>query len=303
MPSEVLDKVLEDFYDGRFDILLSTNIIQSGLDVPDANTIIVHNADLFGLSQLHQLKGRVGRKKVQGYCYLIARSNDVESLSYRRLKIIQASSELGSGFNISSYDVDMRGYGNLLGDEQSGHVKEVGVELYQEMLKNEISKIKKDVELLEDFSPVLNLGVPIYIADSYIEDKSLKLLIYRRIAKICSQEEFKELTDELADRFGPIPAEVENLFAVVKLKVLCKKMRISELNLGRSGVVIKFIDHSNLDKMIEFVQKYPKYSKIRNDGSIVLLKTIEEESKLSEITKILKILEEFIYASNEKANS
>jgi transcription-repair coupling factor (superfamily II helicase) len=307
MPADELDKVLEGFYDGNFDILLSTNIVQSGLDVPDANTIIIHDAHLFGLSQLHQLKGRVGRKKTQGYCYFISKLDKVGSLSYRRLQIIQSASDLGAGFNISSHDIDIRGYGNLLGDEQSGHVKEVGVELYQEMLKAEISKIKNDkiqsdktqnadLQVVEeDFTPVLSLGIPIYISDDYINDEALKLLTYRRIAQMASEQEFKELIAELTDRFGPIPIEVENLFNTVKLKSICKRMKISELDLGPKGIVLKFYGQAHLDKIIEFVNKYQKYSKIRTDGSIVLFKPIEEKEKIVQITKILKTLEEFIY--------
>jgi transcription-repair coupling factor (superfamily II helicase) len=300
-PSQ-LDQVLTAFYRGDFDILLSTNIVQAGLDIPNANTIIIHNADLFGLGQLHQLKGRVGRRKIQGYSYFISKLDKVGSLSYRRLQIIQSATELGSGFNIASHDIDLRGYGNLLGDEQSGQIKEVGVELYQEMLKEEIDKIKHqqnqkiDEQIIdEDFTPTLNIGLPIYIPSNYINDENLKLLIYRKIAKITTEQEYNELITELLDRFGPIPPEVDNLLNIVKLKSICKVMKISDLDLGPKGLVLKFYQQAHLSKMIEFVNKHPKYSKIRQDGSIVLLKPIIEQDKFAHVTKILNTLKNFIY--------
>lgn len=294
-----LDNVLERFYDGKFDILLSTNIVQSGLDVPDANTIIIHNADMFGLSQLHQLKGRVGRKKLQGYCYLISKNQQTQSLSYRRLQLIQSSSELGAGFEIASHDIDIRGYGNLLGDEQSGHVKEVGIELYQDMLKAEINKLKQQDTTEQDFSPILSLGVAVHIPDSYIDDQETKLLTYRRIAQLHNQLELENLAAEIQDRFGHMPEELNNLFEIAKLKCQCKKLQISSLDLGPKGLIIKFYQNAHLDIMLKFIQCYPKYSKIRPDGSFFLLKNIEKNAKFEQVAKILNSLESFIYAQKD----
>jgi transcription-repair coupling factor (superfamily II helicase) len=296
MPPAILDKTLEEFYDGAFDILLSTNIVQSGLDVPNANTIIVNNAHLFGLAQLHQLRGRVGRKKKQGYCYFISPVEKIGRLGYQRLEIIASNNELGSGFNISSHDVDIRGYGNLLGDEQSGHVKEVGSELYHEMLQQEIARINSSALQESEFSPNINTGVPIYIAKEYIEDESVRLLTYRRIAKIETEQDFNSLANELEDRFGVVPEEVKNLFGILKLKNICRKMQITDLDVGPNGLLLKFYKQADFEKIINFVQKNPKYSKLRKDGSLVLLKQIAQEAKLAQITKELQNLEQSINA-------
>ncbi len=303
MPIDKLDKVLSDFYDGKIDILLSTNIVQSGLDVPNANTIIIHSAHMFGLSQLYQLKGRVGRKNLQGYCYLISKLEQIGSLGHRRLQIIQSVKDLGAGFNIASFDIDLRGYGNLLGDEQSGHVKEVGIELYQEMLQEEISRLKnmhknatqKDGYNSDEYTPMLNLGMPIYIPSSYINDENLKLLIYRRIARLANLQDCQDLMAELNDRFGQIPAEAQNLLDIVKLKNICKTIQISRIDLGANGLVLKFHGGAHLEKMIDFVNKFPKHSKIRADGSLVIVKQIPHLQKIAEITKILQSLDKFIY--------
>jgi transcription-repair coupling factor (superfamily II helicase) len=303
MPIDQLDKVLSDFYDGKFDILLSTNIVQSGLDIPNANTIIIHNAHMLGLSQLYQLKGRVGRKDIQGYCYLISKLEQIGSLSYRRLQIIQSVKDLGAGFNIASFDIDLRGYGNLLGDEQSGHVKEVGIELYQEMLQEEITRLKnihkssfeQDGSNHDEYAPVINLGMPIYIPSSYINDENLKLLTYRRVARIATLQECCDLMTELRDRFGPIPKEVENLLDTIKLKNICKTIKVSRLDLGSKGLVLRFHNNTHLEKMSQFVNKFPKHSKIRGDGSLVIIKQIPHLHKITETTKILQTLDKFIH--------
>ena len=222
---------MEDFYDGKYDILLSTTIIESGIDIPAANTIIIHKAEMLGLSQLYQLRGRVGRSKLRGCAYLIiGNSRTVTQQALRRLEIMQNIDSLGAGFTIASYDSDLRGFGNLVGDEQSGHVREVGAELYQEMLEEAICALENN-KPSEEFTPNINLGMPVFIPEEYIADNDQRFALYKRISLLKDEDEIENFHDELIDRFGLIPEPTQNLLYVVKVKVLCKKWvsRISML--------------------------------------------------------------------------
>ena len=272
MSPSSINEIMEDFYDGKYDILLSTTIIESGIDIPAANTIIIHKAEMLGLSQLYQLRGRVGRSKLRGFAYLIiGNSRTVTQQALRRLEIMQNIDSLGAGFTIASYDSDLRGFGNLVGDEQSGHIREVGAELYQEMLEEAIANFehKKPEEV---FTPNINLGTAVFIPEEYIADNDQRFALYKRISLLTSEEEIENFNDELIDRFGKIPEPTQNLLYVVKVKVLCKRMGISDIDVGQNGMVMKFIPSEKSGEMVmSYVARYPRSTKIRPDNKLAIL--------------------------------
>ncbi len=276
LPDE-LDNVMNDFYDGKFDLLVSTNIIGSGIDLPTANTIIVHRADMFGLSQLYQMRGRVGRSKVRAYAYFTTPVKKVPNpIAIKRLEIIQNLDSLGAGFTLASHDMDIRGFGNMLGEEQSGQIKEVGVELYQEMLREAVENAKSahHAEVVEDkFSPQINLGIPVLIPDNYISDLDLRLGMYRRLGSTESREELESLAAEMIDRFGKFPSEVANLFEIMQIKQQCLQAGISKIDAGPKGIVISFHNNTfkNPEGLITFISRNPINIKIRGDQKLVFM--------------------------------
>ena len=272
MPPSSINEIMEDFYDGKYDILLSTTIIESGIDIPAANTIIIHRAEMLGLSQLYQLRGRVGRSKLRGFAYLIiGNSRTVTQQALRRLEIMQNIDSLGAGFTIASYDSDLRGFGNLVGDEQSGHIREVGAELYQEMLEDAIFSLENN-KPADEFTTNINLGMPVYIPEEYIADNEQRLALYKRISLLSSEEEIENFHDELIDRFGSIPDSTKNLLYVVKVKVLCKKIGISDIDVGPNGIVLKFLPSEDSSNMVmNYVAKHPRHTKIRPDNKLVIM--------------------------------
>ena len=218
MPSTVLDDIMSAFYDGKYDLLLSTTIIESGLDIPTANTLIVHRADRFGLSQLYQLRGRVGRSKVRAYAlFTLPAERKITPQAERRLKVLQSLDTLGAGFQLASHDLDIRGAGNLLGEEQSGHIKEVGFELYQQMLEEAVASLKAGITapVADQWSPQITIGTPVMIPEDYVADLPVRLALYRRLAEIEDEREIEAFGAELVDRFGPLPEEVEHLLQIV----------------------------------------------------------------------------------------
>ena len=240
-----LEDVMSAFYDGQYDVLLSTTIVESGLDVPTANTLIVHRADMFGLAQLYQIRGRVGRSKARAYAYLTTPQHKTLSVaSEKRLKVLQSLDNLGAGFQLASHDLDIRGGGNLLGHEQSGHIREIGVELYQQMLEDAVAELRsKSAESLTDhrnWSPQINAGAAVMIPEAYIPDLNIRLALYRRVSEAEKSADREALASELIDRFGPIPQEAEQLLKVVGLKGLCREANVSKLDIGPKGAVITF---------------------------------------------------------------
>ena len=218
-PTE-LERVMTEFSDGKFDILLSTNIVESGLDIPSVNTLIIYRADMFGLGQLYQLRGRVGRGKQRGYAYLTWPTNHrLSAAAEKRLDVMQTLDQLGAGFTLASHDLDIRGAGNLLGDEQSGHIREVGIELYQQMLEDAVVEMRAEKGRKKaddrDWTPNIQLGLPVLIPDTYVADLPVRLGLYRRIGTLASDAESEAMAAELVDRFGKLPPEVENLLQVV----------------------------------------------------------------------------------------
>jgi transcription-repair coupling factor (superfamily II helicase) len=243
-PTE-LERVMTDFSDGKYEILLSTNIVESGLDMPAVNTLVIHHADLFGLGQLYQLRGRIGRGKQRGYAYLTWPPNTrLSPAAEKRLAVMHSLDALGAGFTLASHDLDIRGAGNLLGDEQSGHIREVGIELYQQMLEEAVADLRAEQGQArpagEEWSPTINLGLPVLIPESYVADLPVRLGLYRRIGNLVSDAESEAMAAELVDRFGRLPEEVENLLGVVALKRACRSAGVEKLEAGPKGVVLSF---------------------------------------------------------------
>jgi transcription-repair coupling factor (superfamily II helicase) len=277
-PTELEDRI-GAFYEGKHDLLLSTNIVESGLDIPRANTMIIHRAELFGLAQLYQLRGRIGRSKLRGYAYLTYEAGKkLTAGAEQRLKVIETLDTLGAGFQLASHDLDLRGAGNLLGEEQSGHIREVGIELYQQMLEDAVTAAREgaNVERIaaHDWTPQINLGLSIMIPECYVPDLTLRMSLYRRIGDMKEQADIDAFAVELVDRFGKLPPEVDNLLQVVSIKQLCRAAHVEKIDAGPKGVVIAF--HNNtfprVDRLADFVMRNANAIKLRPDQRLVYLK-------------------------------
>lgn len=280
-PTELEDR-MNAFYDGQYGILLATNIIESGLDIPAANTIIIHRADMFGLSQLYQIRGRVGRSKVRAYAYLTYPPNMILTAdAQKRLEIFETLDSLGAGFQLASHDLDIRGAGNLLGDAQSGHIKEVGIELYQQMLEDAVSASRAggafDKKSVTDheWSPTLNLGMSVLIPEKYIIDLGIRMSLYRRLGDLTSDEDIDSFAAEMVDRFGTMPEEVENLLEIVRIKMYCKRAGVLQLDAGPKGAIIRFFNDTppQPEKLFAWISERPSTVKIRPDQKLVILRS------------------------------
>jgi transcription-repair coupling factor (superfamily II helicase) len=296
MPPTVLDDIMSAFYDGKYDVLLSTTIIESGLDIPTANTLIVHRADLFGLSQLYQLRGRVGRSKLRAYAlFTLPAQQKITPQAERRLKVLQSLDTLGAGFQIATHDLDIRGAGNLLGDEQSGHIKEVGFELYQQMLEEAVMSLKAGIsaQVADRWSPQITIGTPVLIPEEYVADLSVRLALYRRLAEIEDEREIESFAAEMVDRFGPLPNEVEHLLQIVAIKALCRRTNVEKIEAGPKGVVLAFRDNifANPEALISYIQKQGSAVRIRPDQKVVFFDDWERpEDRLKGTAAILRKL-------------
>ena len=281
-----LDDRMNQFYDGKYDVLVATSIVESGLDIPTANTMIVHRADMFGLSQLYQIRGRVGRAKTRAYCFLTTKARSpLTPQATKRLRLMASLDSLGAGFNLASHDLDLRGAGNLLGEEQSGHIKEVGYELYQAMLEETIAKIKSgELEGLsavdDQWSPQINLGVPVMIPEGYIPDLDIRLGLYRRLSGLATKVELEGFAAELIDRFGPIPREVNTLMLIVRIKSMCKRAGISRIDAGVKGATVQFHNDkfANPAGLVEFMKAQGPAAKI-SGNKIVLMGEMKTEAE------------------------
>ncbi|MFL6758311.1 MAG: transcription-repair coupling factor [Sphingomicrobium sp.] len=262
------------FYDKKYDVLLSTTIVESGLDIPSANTLIVHRADRFGLAQLYQLRGRVGRSKTRAYAYLTTPTDRaLTEGADKRLQVLANLDSLGAGFQLASHDLDIRGAGNLLGDEQSGHIKEVGFELYQSMLEDAILELKSGAgERREEFTPQINVEAPILIPEHYVPDLDLRMGLYRRLGELEDRQEVEAFGAELIDRFGKLPQETKNLLQIVETKINCKKARIAKLDVGAKGAVITFAPNGfpDLAGLLAYVERLKGAAKLRPDSKLVI---------------------------------
>src|SRR6266446_282335 len=296
MPPTVIEDIMSAFYDGKYDILLSTTIIESGLDIPTANTLIVHRADMFGLAQLYQLRGRVGRSKLRAYSlFTLPAQQKITAQAERRLKVLQSLETLGAGFQLASHDLDIRGAGNLLGEEQSGHIKEVGFELYQSMLEEAILNLKAGVvePAADRWSPQITVGMPVLIPEDFVADLAVRLSLYRRLADLDTDDEIDNFAAELRDRFGVLPDEVRYLFKIAAIKGYCRRANVEKVDAGPKGAVITFRDNkfAQPDRLVYFIRQHGQAAKVRPDMKVVFFQEWETpEERLTGTTEILRQL-------------
>ncbi len=296
MAPTVLEDIMTAFYDGKFDVLLSTTIVESGLDIPAANTLIVHRADMFGLAQIYQLRGRVGRSKLRAYALLtLPAARKITPQAERRLKVLQSLDTLGAGFQLASHDLDIRGAGNLLGDEQHGHIKEVGYELYQQMLEEAVVSLKAGISapVADRWSPQITIGTPVLIPEDYVTDLPVRLALYRRLAEIEHDRDIEAFAAELVDRFGPLPEEVEHLLQVIAIKALCRRANVEKIDVGPKGAVLAFRDNvfANPEGLIAFIRDQAPLARVRPDQKVVLMDDWETaEQRLKGAAGVLRSL-------------
>ena len=275
-PTEVEDR-MSAFYERKYDVLLSTTIVESGLDIPSANTIIIHRADRFGLAQLYQLRGRVGRAKLRAYAYLTTPADtQLSEVAEKRLKVLGDLDSLGAGFQLASHDLDIRGAGNLLGDEQSGHIREVGFELYQSMLEDAILAAKAgDIGLEKDrsaLSPQITVDAPIMIPEDYVPDLAVRMALYRRLNDAEDQHEIDALSAEMIDRFGPLPSATENLIKLIEIKRQAIDAHIAKIDVGTKGSLVSFHNDTFPDPagLVSYAQRLEGTVKLRPDSKLVV---------------------------------
>ncbi|WDM85221.1 transcription-repair coupling factor [Ehrlichia sp. JZT12] len=269
LPTSKLDTIMNDFFDGKFTILLTTSIIECGLDIPFANTIIIHNADMFGLAQLYQLKGRVGRSSIKGYAYFIL-SEKANHKSETKLEIIQSIDSINSGFTLSLHDMDIRGFGNLVGEEQSGNIKDIGIELYQQMLEEELNFYNQDSKDLYHVN--INININIRIPEHYIKDIGLRMRVYKRIGSLRTKEDIDNYHIELINKFGKLPDEVENLLNTIYIKQLCATIGICEVEQVKNTIYFKMHSNVNLAKeVLDYLMSNPLIFKIQSNGISMLI--------------------------------
>ncbi len=276
MPPGELDDIMNNFYDGKFDVLVATTIVESGLDIPNANTLIVHRADHFGLAQLYQIRGRIGRSKQRAYAvFTIPPDRKLNDTAERRLTVLQSLETLGAGFQLASHDLDIRGAGNLLGDEQSGHIREVGFELYQSMLEEAVAALKDgggiDYVEKDEWSPAISLGMPVMIPEHYVPDLQLRMQLYRRLGDLTDAREIDAVGAELIDRFGPLPDEVEALLKTILVKALCRAANVEKVDAGPKGAVITLRNNEfpNPAGLVKMVSDPALYVRIKPDQKLV----------------------------------
>ena len=297
MPPTELEDIMTGFYDRAFDVLLSTTIVESGLDVSTANTLVIHRADMFGLAQLYQLRGRVGRSKQRAYAIFTTPANKQLTVAAdKRLKVLQSLDSLGAGFTLASHDLDLRGAGNLLGDEQSGHIKEVGYELYQQMIEEAVSKLRTGEDTLEEdgqWSPQINVGTSVLIPDSYVEDLQVRLGLYRRLADLHDQQAVDGFGAELHDRFGRPPEEVRHLLEIVSIKLLCRAANVESVDAGPKGAVMKFRGDafSNPAALVKWISGQGTLAKLRPDMKLVIMRGWDKpEDRLKGTRQLMQTL-------------
>ncbi len=288
-----LDDIMNAFYDGRFDVLVATTIVESGLDIPNANTLIVHRADHFGLAQLYQIRGRIGRSKTRAYAvFTVPADRKLTDTAQRRLQVLQSLESLGAGFQLASHDLDIRGAGNLLGEEQSGNIREVGYELYQSMLEEAVASLGGEGEAIEmgEWSPQISLGMPVMIPEHYVPDLQVRMQLYRRLGDLSETREIDAFGAELIDRFGPLPDEVTSLLKVVVIKSLCRSANVERLEAGPKGAVIALRNNSfaNPAGLVKLVSDPTQMVRLKPDQKLVFSRNWPEpEQRLRGAAAIL----------------
>ncbi|WP_417472116.1 transcription-repair coupling factor [Leisingera sp.] len=311
MAAGELDDRMNAFYDGKYDVLLATTIVESGLDIPTANTMVVHRADMFGLSQLYQIRGRVGRSKTRAYAYLTTKPRQrLTPAAEKRLRVLGSLDTLGAGFTLASQDLDIRGAGNLLGEEQSGQMRDVGYELYQSMLEEAIAKIKSgEAEGLADtddqWAPQINLGVPVLIPEDYVPDLDVRLGLYRRLSSLSTKVELEGFAAELIDRFGKLPKEVNTLLLVVRIKAMCKRAGIAKMDGGPKGATIQFHNDkfASPQGLVEFIQAQNGLAKVKDNKIVVRRDWKKDSDKIKGAFAIARDLAEKVVAEKKKAKA
>ena len=304
MPASELESIMTAFYEGHYDVLLSTAIVESGLDIPTANTLIVHRADMFGLAALYQLRGRVGRSKIRAYAlFTVPANRQLTPQAEKRLKVLQSLDSLGAGFQLASHDLDIRGAGNLLGDEQSGHIKEVGYELYQQMLEDAVTQLKAGIEdeVETQWSPSITIGTPVMIPETYVEDLTLRLSLYKRLSALETDEEIDAFAEEMADRFGPLPEEVRQLMAIVRIKNLCRRVNVEKIDAGPKGLIFGFRDNAfaEPEALMRYIMKQGILAKIRPDMKVVFIGDYAKAE--ARLDGTLDVLRDFVNLIEKKA--
>jgi len=309
MAAGELDDRMNAFYDGKYDVLLATTIVESGLDIPTANTMIVHRADMFGLAQLYQIRGRVGRSKTRAYAYLTTKPRaKLTATAEKRLRVLGSLDTLGAGFTLASQDLDIRGAGNLLGEEQSGQMRDVGYELYQSMLEEAIAKIRSgEMEGLSEaddqWAPQINLGVPVLIPEDYVPDLDVRLGLYRRLSSLTTKVELEGFAAELIDRFGKLPKEVNTLLLVVRIKAMCKRAGIAKLDGGPKGATFQFHNDkfASPEGLVSFIRDQRGLAKVKDNKIVVRRDWKKDSDKIKGAFAIARELAEKIIEKKKKA--
>ncbi|WP_417524831.1 transcription-repair coupling factor [Marinovum sp.] len=308
MAAGELDDKMNAFYDGKYDVLLATTIVESGLDIPTANTMVVHRADMFGLSQLYQIRGRVGRSKTRAYAYLTTKPRaKLTATAEKRLRVLGSLDTLGAGFTLASQDLDIRGAGNLLGEEQSGQMRDVGYELYQSMLEEAIAKIRSgEMEGLSEaddqWAPQINLGVPVLIPEEYVPDLDVRLGLYRRLSALTTKVELEGFAAELIDRFGKLPKEVNTLLLVVRIKAMCKRAGIAKLDGGPKGATIQFHNDkfASPQGLVEFIKDQRGMAKVKDNKIVIRRDWSTDADKIKGAFAIARDLAEKVVAEKKR---
>ena len=302
MTGHEIENIMEEFIEGKTNVLVCTTILESGIDIPNANTIIVENADRMGLAQLYQIRGRVGRSDRQGYAYITYKRDKLLSeIADKRLKAIKEFTEFGSGFKIAMRDLEIRGAGSLLGEIQSGHLEQVGYDTYCNLL-DEVVKEMQGEEVKPEIDVQIDLDATCYIPDEYISDSSQKIEIYQDIALCKNEEDIQNVIDEMIDRFGNMPSEIENLIEIARIKILCKKLNISKVQGKRSFAVFTFeLGEFNID-VNELAKNYRnriKFSQGLKPQITYVLQNATGMKMLKEVEEFLKTIDDFKIKENK----
>ncbi|WP_340586136.1 transcription-repair coupling factor [Erythrobacter alti] len=309
MSAGEIEERMSAFYEGKYEVLLSTTIIESGLDLPSANTMIIHRADRFGLAQLYQLRGRVGRAKIRAYAYLTTPADtQLSEVAEKRLKVLGDLDSLGAGFQLASHDLDIRGAGNLLGDEQSGHIREVGFELYQSMLEDAILAAKAgDAGLKADstgLSPQITVDAPIMIPEDYVPDLAVRMALYRRLNQTEGQAEIESLAAEMIDRFGELPQPTKNLIRLIEIKGQAIEANIAKIDVGARGTLVTFHENNFPDPagLIAYVDRLQGTAKLRPDMKLVINRAWgDPQSRLNGLFQLTKGLSNVVKRAKKNA--
>jgi transcription-repair coupling factor (superfamily II helicase) len=295
MRPKELEKVMLDFFENKTQVLVCSAIIESGLDFPNANTIIINRADQFGLAQLYQLRGRVGRSHRHAFAYLlIPGEKAITPDAEKRLRALQEVDGLGGGFKLALHDLEIRGAGNLLGDQQSGQITAVGFELYTEMMENAVKELKGE-EILPEVDPEIRIGIPAYFPDSYIPDANQRLYFYKRLASLRDAAELGELREEVKDRFGPYPEPVENLFLVMNLRRVLRQFLVQQISVSEGQVFLLFHPESpvKVEKLLEMIHKQKHRFRLSPDGRLSFRpKSQDWATLMDEVAELLRSITE-----------